>query len=250
MKKYKNLYINGCSFTAGHELPDSETWPFLLKQQLDIDNSINDAKNGNSFDTIMDMTFYSLLKLNPIDTLVIIGLTWSPRIGITYNNLMVNQTPNDFELIQPNNNVKLSTWRRVSYIPTEMFDGDVVNLKRMNDTNYIDSIMDGGFNEIMIKHSDYMKRKLKFDNNSIQNFRIKQLKNIIFLQNFLEHNKFDYRFVNFQHEFTDKKLHSMYNLINFDNIINNKDIIRDEKTSHPSKQACVDMANIITNDLK
>ena len=30
----KNLYVNGCSFTAGHVLKEEESWPYLLAKKL------------------------------------------------------------------------------------------------------------------------------------------------------------------------------------------------------------------------
>ena len=47
----KNLYINGCSFTAGHNLPTEQTWPVLLSEKLGT-KLINQAINGQSFGSI------------------------------------------------------------------------------------------------------------------------------------------------------------------------------------------------------
>ena len=50
-KKYKNIYINGCSFTAGYNLPQETSWPRLLGDKLGL-NTICKAVNGQSFDSI------------------------------------------------------------------------------------------------------------------------------------------------------------------------------------------------------
>ena len=51
MKKFKNIYINGCSFTAGHHLKEKDTWPELLSKKLNL-QKINKAINGQSFDFV------------------------------------------------------------------------------------------------------------------------------------------------------------------------------------------------------
>ena len=63
----KNLYINGCSFTYGHNLLREETWPKLIST----------------------LPF----KLNPENTIVIIGLTWEPRYMIQFGNKTLDVSP-------------------------------------------------------------------------------------------------------------------------------------------------------------
>ena len=48
----KNLYINGCSYTAGDNLEDKETWPYKLAQLSNTklyDNSANGQSMGSIF---------------------------------------------------------------------------------------------------------------------------------------------------------------------------------------------------------
>ena len=47
----KKLYVNGCSFTAGHKLEHNQTWPVKLADKLGLD-LIMEAKNGQSMDSI------------------------------------------------------------------------------------------------------------------------------------------------------------------------------------------------------
>ena len=90
----KNIYINGCSFTAGHALQDDEIWPKLLSEKLNL-NLINCAVNGQSFGSIYLNTINHLSDLDPSDTLVVIGTTWPTRYLIQYDKLNLNITPVD-----------------------------------------------------------------------------------------------------------------------------------------------------------
>ena len=72
-KKYKNIYINGCSFTAGDNIVDGLTWPELLSKKLNL-KLINQSVNGNSMQSITLNSVNHLSKLSSKDTLVIIGL--------------------------------------------------------------------------------------------------------------------------------------------------------------------------------
>ena len=66
----KNLYVNGCSFTAGHVLKEEESWTYLLAKKLNL-NLIKHARNGQSFDSIFLNTISHLSELDPKDTLVV-----------------------------------------------------------------------------------------------------------------------------------------------------------------------------------
>ena len=60
----KNLYINGCSFTAGHNLPQETSWPRLLGDKLGL-NTICKAVNGQSFDSIF-LNFFGFITLSNV----------------------------------------------------------------------------------------------------------------------------------------------------------------------------------------
>ena len=64
----KNLYINGCSFTYGDNLPKEQTWPELLSKKLNL-NLINESKNGQSFQSITFNSINTLSELNPENTI-------------------------------------------------------------------------------------------------------------------------------------------------------------------------------------
>ena len=88
----KNLYVNGCSFTYGHNLPKEQTWPELLSKKLNLD-LINQSKNGQSFSGIVWNTIDSLIQESSDETLVVIGFTWSTRYHIRLNDENFDITP-------------------------------------------------------------------------------------------------------------------------------------------------------------
>ena len=81
----KKLYINGCSFTYGHNLSKHLTWPELLSKRLNLD-LVNQSKNGQSFSGIVWNTIDSLIQESSDETLVVIGFTWSTRYHIRLND--------------------------------------------------------------------------------------------------------------------------------------------------------------------
>ena len=88
----KNLYINGCSFTYGDNLPKEQTWPELLSKKLNL-NLINESKNGQSFQSITFNSINTLSELNPENTIVIVGLTWETRYMIQFGNETLDVSP-------------------------------------------------------------------------------------------------------------------------------------------------------------
>ena len=107
----KNLYINGCSFTAGDNLKDEESWPYKLAQ-LSNTKLYNNSVNGQSFGSIFTNTINHLTKLDNTDTNVVIGLTWPHRHYFTYNGWNINVTNADFP--NPRYSSKINHWRRMS----------------------------------------------------------------------------------------------------------------------------------------
>ena len=129
MKNYKNLYINGCSFTAGHELDDKYIWPNLLSKELNC-NLINQAKNGQSFESIVYNSVNHLCNLKPSETLVIIGITWPERYLVTAENFNFNVTPADLGKKKTEWGDKTSSWRRISTpLTTDQYEMDDMHFK-------------------------------------------------------------------------------------------------------------------------
>ena len=197
----KNLYINGCSFTAGHEIQEGLTWPELLSKKMNL-NLINQAVNGNSMSSIMYNSVNHLQKLNSDDTLVVIGLTWESRTMLQFDKFITNITNSD--LVGRNSQVKLSTWRRVSSPYT--FDQNEINLfsKNLNTSKY---------NKLYNSFVDFYQVLVENDKNLSNNQNLILETQILLLQSFLNQNDFNYRFVNWNTLIDSSKFK---NVISFD----------------------------------
>jgi len=242
---YKNLYINGCSFTAGDNIPEGLTWPDLLQEKTKL-NLRNSAKNGNSMGTITKMSIMELIDFSPKDTLVIIGLTWAERYSISIEDFLVNVTPADLGYDKTDFEDKISTWRRISsYRHIEQNDLDtnqqVLNLVRENKS---DKVLTGfrKFYELLVAYDSKLKE------NQLDEFML----NLLSLQMFLESFDFSYKFIDFQSYKKDLNVNKIFNLLRKDSIltINCEELkLIDHKTNHPSKYGCEQISNIILNNL-
>jgi len=226
-KKYKNIYVNGCSYTAGHEIQEGLTWPELLSKKMNL-NLINQAVNGNSMSSIMYNSVNHLQKLNSNDTLVVIGLTWETRVMLQFDKFITNITNSD--LVGRNSQVKLSSWRRVSSPYT--FDKKEINLfsKNLNTSKY---------NKLYNSFVDFYQILVENDKNLFNNQNLILETQILLLQSFLNQNDFNYRFVNWNTLIDSSKFK---NVISFDNSWKEKFI---DKTSHPTKEGCVNISEVI-----
>jgi hypothetical protein len=223
----KNLYINGCSFTAGHEIQEGLTWPELLSKKMNL-NLINQAVNGNSMSSIMYNSVNHLQKLNSDDTLVVIGLTWESRTMLQFDKFITNITNSD--LVGRNSQVKLSTWRRVSSPYT--FDQNEINLfsKNLNTSKY---------NKLYNSFVDFYQVLVENDKNLSNNQNLILETQILLLQSFLNQNDFNYRFVNWNTLIDSSKFK---NVISFDKSWKEKFI---DDTSHPTEEGCVNISEVI-----
>ena len=228
-KKYKNIYINGCSFTAGDNIVDGLTWPELLSKKLNL-KLINQSVNGNSMQSITLNSVNHLSKLSSKDTLVIIGLTWEPRYMVQIGKNLFNITPAMFD--NRNLSVMYGTWRRLSSpYSTNQKDLDNHHFK-INQTNY---------NIVLGKFIDFYKSLVKYDDNLKNNQTLNLTTQIILLQSFLKQNNFDYKFINFG-SINDKKV----DLIDSSNVINlNGELYQKNTTSHPNEEQCVEISEEI-----
>ena len=237
--KYKNLYINGCSFTAGDRIEEGYTWPELLAEELRL-KLINSAKNGQSFRTILYNTFYHLQELDPKDTLVVIGLTWAPRYSIQYLDGSVNITPADTGHVPPRSDFeeKFSSWRRLS----SMYTTDIEELDVIRD-----EILQNkeGLNEILTAFVNYYEKIIKYDDKLKKNQNKTHLADIAFLDSYLKLNKYNYKFINFHKQLPKESSISNENIINIDY----KTWNCTDDTAHPTKECCVQIKDIIVNNL-
>ena len=234
-KKYKNIYINGCSFTAGDNVPEGLTWPELLSKKLNL-NLINQSVNGNSMQTIAFNSVNHLSELNSEDTLVVIGFTWSPRYMVQFGNFTANVTP--AIIGRKEYSVSFSTFRRVSSPYT-------TSKRVIND--YHSKINKKNFNNIIFSFKRFYQSLIKYDTNLKQNQDLNLLTNIIFLQSFLKQNNFHYKFVNFGSLESDCDF-PMVNKLDKENIISFDKSWKDEfvdGTSHPTIEGCENISEVI-----
>lgn len=251
MNKYKNLYTNGCSFTAGDKLKDEERWTVHLSKLLNIEH-INMAANGQSMESIILNSVVNLTELDSSNTLVVIGLTWKERFGFLINRSTVNITPGDIgergEYFKP----KFSTWRR-GKSPLSM------NATEILDVSYESFIKDRDKHYLVLEHfSNYYKALVDLDLNLQLDLVTKYLTNIVLLQSYLKEQGFEYRFVEWDSMLTsmekgiiidNKKLLPLYNKIDFSKVINYKIQYRDY-TGHPDIKQCIDIAKVINKKIK
>jgi len=227
----KNLYVNGCSFTAGHEIQEGLTWPELLSKKMNL-NLINQSVNGNSMSSIMYNSVNHLQKLSSDDTLVVIGLTWETRVMLQFDKFITNITNTDLE--NKNSLVKLSTWRRASS-PYTFSREEIDNIKSQVNTQDYDKV----YNSFV----DHYETLIKYDNNIEENQMLKLETQILLLQSFLNQNNFNYRFVNWNPYISNSKFE---NVISFDKSWKNKFI---DDTSHPTEKGCVNISEVIYDNI-
>jgi len=262
---YKNLYINGCSFTAGHKLEVNQSWPFLLAKSLEL-NLICSAKNGNSSDTISTISNIDLSTMDPEDTYVVIGTTWPERRGIMYKDAMVNTTPGDINKkekdISAQAQSKTSTDRRVSSLDKSKKLEEIANQlldlpTKLPSYDYV---------HYFKAYTSYYKKMMLDDPKSQRNSTINYLLNHINLQNFLKVNGFNFTFVRFQSVNIVFQNQQYIEDITIQNLIKQVDQSKiiafvDEKSdpqriehlplrlggSHPTSKACEYIANTLKN---
>ena len=228
----KNLYINGCSYTAGDNIKNGLTWPELLSKKMNL-NLINQAVNGNSMSSIMYNSVNHLQKLNSDDTLVVIGLTWAPRVMLQFDKFTTNITTTDLEC--RNSLVKLSTWRRLSS-PYVFSQKEIDGVKSQVNIEDYDKI----YNSFV----DHYETLIKYDKNVQENQTLKLETDILLLQSFLKENNYDYRFISW-----DKNVHTnpkFENVILFDESWKNEFV---DDTSHPTIEGCENISEVIYDSL-
>ena len=236
---YKNLYINGCSFTAGNKLPENEIWPYLLSKKLNL-KLINHSINGNSMQSIAYHSVNYLSTLDSKETLVVIGLTWPTRYMVSLLDSQVNVTPATFGREE----VLLSGDRRLHPYSIE-------NLDKYHQDDYRANL------DVIIKFADYYKAQLKNNSDELYNNQLlNQYTQIVYLQSFLKANKFKYNFIDFGSFNNHPQLEYNSNLPIFKSIDKSKIIkLEDNKynhgpTSHPTAEHCREISDIIFNVVK
>ena len=244
MKNYKNLYINGCSFTAGHELDDKYIWPNLLSKELNC-NLINQAKNGQSFESIVYNSVNHLCNFKTSETLVIIGITWPERYLVNVENFNFNITPADLGKDKTTWGDKTSTWRRISTpLTTDQYEMDDMHFK-LNQENVF---------KILTSYKKYYETLVKYSTTLEYDQKLKQNYLLIMLQSFLKTHKFNYRFIGFDAD--DKLFGTQFDIKTRKKFDKSKYIFFDFKhvcemdgTAHPNNECCERIKNKIIKNL-
>ena len=235
--KVKNLYINGCSFTYGDWLPKEHTWPELLSKKLNL-NLLNHSVNGNSMQSITFNSVNYLSKLSSEETLVVIGLTWEPRYMIQIGKGVINVTPTT-EVRE-----ELSFGRIQSPITLDELKIDDIRFKLLS------SMKDGKWQLKPLKDfTQYYKSLVEHDFNLEENQKLNLITNMVYLQSYLKHNNFDYRFINFNSvdfdlDFPILKQIDRSKIITFDD----RPYVKNE-SSHPNKEQCIEISERIYDSI-
>lgn len=256
----KDLYVNGCSFTSGHHLPDEKTWPFILSKKLNL-NLKNYATNGQSFDSIFLNTINHLSSLNSKETFVVIGSTFPPRYGIQFNNITTNITPPDLGVKRKDNLFydKLNRYRRLASPYTtdknkiESFSKNYYPTSK--DTNKTEKAI--GFDEVCASFVNYYNSLVKWDDNLEMNQYLNVITKIVSLQGFLEKNNFKYLIVDFfnikRYKEENKEI---WNLPINKKLDEEKIIYFDSKwkdkyvNGHPNEEGSYNISEVLYNEIK
>jgi len=251
---FKNLYVNGCSFTAGDNVEEGETWPENLAK---LTNTVlhQDARNGNSMETIFHVTLNNLINFSPEDTLVIIGQTWKERYSVPYKECLVNITPADVGHNKQTFQEKLSTFRRIS----STIHKDKYSLSEISKSIFNQKSEYSNFNRVLKSYVDYYESLIEYDTNLEYNQALFHFNYLYSLENFLILNKYNYYFIDFQGYFKDAPGGiGKYRKVEVFNKIDKSRIIpmqwedfktAKNSTSHPTAEDCIEIANIIKQRL-
>lgn len=255
LNKYKNIYVNGCSFTAGHLLEDEETWPHKLANLMSV-NLTTHAANGGSFDMITDVTTYQLTKFNPEDTLVVLGVTWPERFGIRYGRGVVNISGGDICLDKKPKVKFLDKLSRIRRIQNAGYDNYNVHevieeIRPRIEGDPDNSIEFQGYNNTMIKYREAFEEHLTWDKYFLENRKINTVTKMLLLQEYFKSKGFSYLFVQFPFDRDIWPESSIVESIDMDKIIkidsNNFCGKDDMPGSHPGADCCTKIAELVKN---
>jgi len=215
----KNLYINGCSFTYGDNLPKEQTWPELLSKKLNL-NLLNHSVNGNSMQTITFNSVNYLSKLSSEDTLVVIGLTWSPRYMVQIGQGVVNITP-------ATDGREEVVFGRVQS-PITLDESKIDSVK----SKILCSTIDDKFPIKPIQDfTQYYNSLIEHDYNLQENQKLNLISNIVYLQSY-------------NLDFPISKQIDRSKIITFAS-----KPYKEEPTAHPNKEHCIEISEKIYDNI-
>lgn len=246
LKGYKNLYINGCSFTKGDKLKTTHAFPWKVNQLLGTE-LYDFAKNGNSLESIAFTSTHHLLDFDPQDTLVLIGLTWASRSGILFNKRIYNITPADFSKIKHNTSFTDKNLPGRFSLPFINPRDLPSNWREIEDQQAVD--------DVLKLYTEYKQTIVKYDEKFKETFNESYLFTLVNLQNFLVSKQFNYYFIDFSDVVSKETLNFKLNaLVDHSRVIPmnqylHKGFTIDSKTAHPTAEATTFLAEYIFNFL-
>lgn len=232
-----HLYINGCSFTKGHELPEEESWPFLLQKELDLSQEYeNKSQNANSLGTIVKKSMIDLRNCSE-NTLAVIGLTWPTRYSLLIDDFFLNLGPASYL-----DNVNPTLHNIIPLYVTHTIEE---HLKLVD--NNKDKI------QVIQHYQDFLTNLCKHDENFVRNQFFEHYILLKSLESYLKSRNIDYIFVEFQNSLKlNDKLTEVQPIFEFDNqkiVCLNPDKNK-MLLAHPTNEQCVEIKDEIMKKIK
>tara|TARA_R100001163_G_scaffold53201_1_gene40565 strand:- start:3471 stop:4217 length:747 start_codon:yes stop_codon:yes gene_type:complete len=245
---YKDLYINGCSFTKGHALKPKDTWPTKLSNLLSL-RLINHSKNAQGLESIVYNSIAHLSELDPKETLVVIGFTWLDRYLVQAFGYNFTLTGGDLA------NERTQWGHRLGDRASSPFS--IYEHYTEKNENYFSDDIRERLNNILTKYREYLKELMTGDPEYLKHVQLKGVTLKIMLQSFLKDNNFNYRFIDFA---ADSGLYSriiktnpsIKNKLDYSKIIDidYKKFCGTHQDGHPTAECCTYIADKLNNEFK
>ena len=231
MKKYKSLYINGCSITWGHGVRnEKDKWPYLLSKKLNIPIYKNSSLSGNSMEGILNSTINDLHEQK--NTLCIIGLTYVDRNTFSFGNHQYNYSTNSYEYATGT----MADWHKKHFS----------NKRRYYWEN--DKDENNNLRKIFVSYANFLNDLVRYDKKFSSNIYRKNYLHTLLLQSYLENKKIDYVFIEWEdllkcpNRCSDVK--KFKDRINTENILKiSRDRMNIGNHGHPSEQGCKNISD-------
>ena len=230
---FNQIYLNGCSYIAGHYLPENETIGYKLSKLYNVPYFCK-ANNGNSLRGIITTTISHLLDLDDNkNTLVLIGITWPDRDGFSFFDYHINFSPGDYSNQSGKTwNAKISKERRINNI-NNINDNSTEFSKKYNE-NYLYE-----YDVLFKSFANYKANLIKYDNKYEKNTFRDTLINLTLLESFFKLNNINYYFINysgFDSWYEETPIKYKLDKDRIISLLNLRKEIMDPANSHPSNK--------------
>lgn len=225
---HNHLYINGCSFTKGHNLSEEESWPFLLQKELNLDKKYeNKSQNANSVGSIVTKTVIDNLK-SKNNTLAVIGLTWPTRYSLHIEKYLFNVGPSRYE---SDNSGNVEIKRPIYLNDDDKFDDSNEFFNFVNEKT-------PSYQEILTSFGKFIKTHIKYDDNFTDNQYFYDTLLVHLLESYFISKNIDYIFIEFQNSLRLKGKKNEFQPLSNENYLfvelDNHKLVE----AHPSKEQC------------